>query len=87
MGILAKMVEIAKKGEFVIFGKMGYTVKITKMTNLVKNVKNRYFLTDVYMRFFKGMERSPRGEYVHFSATGVGKEWKRDVYLLVFTAV
>lgn len=60
-GILAKMIKIVKK---VIFGKsveIGYTVKMVKMTDLGKNVKNRYSLTGSILTFFKDVERSPSG--------------------------
>ena len=37
-------------------------VKITKMTDLVKSVKNSVFLTDVILEVFWDVERSPGGE-------------------------
>ena len=61
LGILAKMIEIAKK---VIFGEsveIGYTAKLAKMTDLCKSVKNSYFLTVIILGIYQGVESSPSG--------------------------
>jgi len=60
-GILGDFPQSCKKGENCHFVKIEYTVKLAKMTDLGKNVKNRYFLTGSILTFFKGVERSPSG--------------------------
>ena len=60
-GILGDFPVIVKKGENCHFVKIGYTVKITKMTDLGENVKNSVFLIGSILTFFKGVERSPQG--------------------------